>query len=343
MNWGIRNKGMFLSDSLKIFSGSSNPALTAEVCKYLEIPLGGAQISKFPDGEKLVRVEDNVRGRDCFVVQSICEPVDENLVELLIYLDCLRRASARRITAVVPYFGYARQDRKDEGRVPITAKLVANLITTAGADRVLTIDLHAHQLQGFFDIPVDHLSGQLVLSKYFKDKKIPNLTVVAPDVGNIKLAARYAGHLNGDLAIVHKRRVSGKEVVVEEMIGQVLGRNILMCDDIIATGGTICSAANLLQKLGAAEIYVGATHGVLAGEALDRLAQAPIKEIVVTDTIPPNKNIEYRTANPECRSSNFKVRHSTFVILSVSAMLGEAIKRIHRDESVSSLFNQSSS
>ena len=326
MNWGVRNKGMFLSDSLKVFSGSSNPVLTAEVCKYLEIPLGGANISKFPDGEKLVRVEDNVRGRDCFVVQSICEPVDENLVELLIYLDCLRRASARRITAVVPYFGYARQDRKDEGRVPITAKLVANLITTAGADRVLAIDLHAHQLQGFFDIPVDHLSGQLVLSKYFKDKKIPNLTVVAPDVGNIKLAARYAGHLSGDLAIVHKRRVSGKEVVAEEIIGAVEGRNILMCDDIIATGGTICSAVNLVRKLGAAEIYVGATHGVLAGEAMDKLAQAPIEEIVVTDTIPLNDRA--------AKLGNIKV-------LTVSAMLGEAIKRIHRDESVSSLFNQS--
>ncbi len=374
MNWGVKEYRMMnkecpmtneefptsklpvrQSKFLKVFSGSSNPALTAEVCKYLRIPLGGAQISKFPDGEKLVRVEDNVRGRDCFVVQSICQvqprhsdaganrlalppvagsTVDENLVELLIYLDCLRRASARRITAVVPYFGYARQDRKDEGRVPITAKLVANLITTAGADRVLTIDLHAHQLQGFFDIPVDHLSGQLVLSKYFKDKfrsfataqDAPRLTVVAPDVGNIKLAARYAGHLNGDLAIVHKRRVSGKEVVVEEMIGTVKGRNILMCDDIIATGGTICSAANLLQKLGAARIYVGATHGVLAGEALDRLAQAPIKEIVVTDTIPLNDRA---------------AKLSSITVLTVSAMLGEAIKRIHRDESVSSLFNQS--
>jgi ribose-phosphate pyrophosphokinase len=316
---------MFLSDSLKIFSGSSNPALAAEVCKYLEIPLGGAEISKFPDGEKLVRVEDNVRGRDCFVVQSTCNPVDENLVELLIYLDCLRRASARRITAVVPYFGYARQDRKDEGRVPITAKLVANLITTAGADRVLAIDLHAHQLQGFFDIPLDHLSGQLVLSSYFKDKKIQNLTVVAPDVGNIKLAARYAAHLNGDLAIVHKKRVSGGEVAAQEIIGTVKGRNILMCDDIIATGGTVCSAANLVQKRGATKIYVGATHGVLAGEALDRLAQAPVDEVVVTDTIP--------LSDRAAKLNNVKV-------LTISAMLGEAIKRIHRDESVSSLFNQ---
>jgi ribose-phosphate pyrophosphokinase len=316
---------MFLSDSLKVFSGSSNPGLAGAVCKYLEMSLGGAEISRFPDGEKMIRVEDDVRGTDCFVVQSTCEPVDENLVELLIYLDCLRRASAQRITAVIPYFGYARQDRKDEGRVPITAKLVANLIATAGADRVLAIDLHAHQLQGFFDIPVDHLTGELVLSKYFKDKKIPSLTVVAPDVGNIKLAARYAGHLNGDLAIVHKRRLSGREVTAEEIIGTVKGRNVLMCDDIIATGGTICSAANLVKKLGAGKIYVGATHGVLAGEALDRLRQTPIEEIVVTDTIPLDGRAE--------GLSNIKV-------LTVSAMLGEAIRRIHRDESVSSLFNQ---
>lgn len=316
---------MFLSDSLKVFSGSSNPELAGAVCKYLEMSLGGAKISRFPDGEKIIRVEDDVRGTDCFVVQSTCEPVDENLVELLIYLDCLRRASAQRITAVIPYFGYARQDRKDEGRVPITAKLVANLIATAGADRVLAIDLHAHQLQGFFDIPVDHLTGELVLSKYFKDKKIPNLTVVSPDVGNIKLAARYAGHLNGDLAIVHKRRLSGREVTAEEIIGTVKGRNVLMCDDIIATGGTICSAANLVKKLGAGKIYVGATHGVLAGEALDRLRQTPIEEIVVTDTIPLDGRAE--------GLGNIKV-------LTVSAMLGEAIRRIHRDESVSSLFNQ---
>jgi len=316
---------MFLSDSLKVFSGSSNPGLAAAVCKYLEIPVGGAQISRFPDGEKFIRVEDDVRGTDCFVVQSTCDPVDENLVELLIYLDCLRRASARRVTAVIPYFGYARQDRKDEGRVPITAKLVANLITTAGADRVLAIDLHAHQLQGFFDIPVDHLTGELVLSKYFKRKKIPSLTVVSPDVGNIKLAARYASHLNGDLAIVHKRRVSGREVTAEEIIGSVKGRNVLMCDDIIATGGTICSAANLVRKLGAAKIYAGATHGVLAGEALDKLAESPIDEVVVTDTIP---------LNDKTKGSN------GIKVLSVASMLGEAIKRIHRDESVSSLFSQ---
>ncbi|MFZ0034724.1 MAG: ribose-phosphate pyrophosphokinase [Sedimentisphaerales bacterium] len=314
---------MPLNDTLRVFSGSSNPALTAAVCEYLGIPLGAAKIDKFPDGEKVIRVEDDVRGKDCFIVQSTCRPVDEHLVELLIYLDCLRRASASRVTAVIPYFGYARQDRKDEGRVPITAKLVANLITTAGANRVLTIDLHAQQLQGFFDIPVDHLTGELVLSKYFKDKKISKLTVVSPDVGNIKTASKYTSHLGGELAIVHKKRVSGSEVEAREIIGDVKGRNILMCDDIIATAGTVCSAARLVRERGAEKIYVGATHGVFAGQALKHLGEASIDEVVVTDTIPWNEE----TKKPR----NIK-------ILSVSAMLGEAIKRIHKNESVSSLF-----
>lgn len=315
---------MFLNDGLKIFAGNSNPALAEAICRYLGIPLGGATIEKFPDGEKVIRIEDNVRGRDCYVVQSTCSPVDENLVELLIYLDCLQRASARRVTAVIPYFGYARQDRKDEGRVPITAKMVANIITTAGANRVLAIDLHAQQLQGFFDIPVDHLTGELVLSKYFKDKKISNLTIVSPDVGNMKTAAKYVLHLGGDLAIVHKKRVSGSEVNAFEIIGDVAGRNILMCDDIIATAATVCSAAKLVKQRGAEKIYVGATHGVFAPPALERLAQSPIDEVVVTDTIP--------LSDEAGKSGNIKV-------LSVAPMLGEAIKRIYRNESVSSLFN----
>ncbi len=315
---------MFLNDNLKIFSGSSNAALAGAVCKYLGIRLGGVKIDRFPDGEKVIKLEDDVRGRDCFVVQSTCEPVDEHLVELLIYLDCLRRASAERITAVIPYFGYARQDRKDEGRVPITAKLVANLITTAGADRVLAIDLHAAQVQGFFDIPVDHLTGELVLSKYFRDKRIGNLTVVSPDVGNMKIASKYASRLGGELAIVHKRRVSGSETVAQEIIGEVEGRNILMCDDIIATAGTVCSAARLVKERGAEKIYVGATHGVLAEKAIEQLTKAPIEEVVITDTIPLGKKVT--------KGENFKV-------LTVSEMLGEAIKRIHRDESVSSLFD----
>jgi ribose-phosphate pyrophosphokinase len=317
---------VFLNDGLKIFTGSSNPALAGAICDYLDIPLGGATIEKFPDGEKSIRVEDNVRGRDCYVVQSTCTPVDENLVELLIYLDCLQRASARRVTAVIPYFGYARQDRKDEGRVPITAKLVANIITAAGANRVLAIDLHTQQLQGFFDIPVDHLTGELVLSRYFKDKKISNLTVVSPDVGNIKTAAKYVAHLSGDLAIVHKRRVSGSEVNAYEIIGDVAGRNILMCDDIIATAGTVCSAAKLVKQRGAEKIYVGATHGVFVAQAFERLVQSPIDEVVVTDTIPLTEQAK---------------KLGRIKVLSVAPMLGEAIKRIYRNESVSSLFNQS--
>jgi ribose-phosphate pyrophosphokinase len=317
---------MFLNDHIKVFSGCSNEPLAMAVCKYLEVPLGGARLDKFPDGEKIIRVEDDVRGRDCFVLQSTCRPVDENLVELLIYLDCLKRASASRVTAVIPYFGYARQDRKDEGRVPITAKLVANLITAAGADRVLTIDLHAQQLQGFFDIPVDHLTGELVLSRYFRDKKMENLTVVSPDVGNIKIASRYASHLGGDLAIIHKRRTSASEVEAEELIGNVEGRNILMCDDMITTAGTVCTAAGLVRKRGAKNIYVGATHGVFAPGAFEKLSKAPIDEVVVTDTIPP---------------MNEAAAFKKIKVLTVSVMLGEAIKRIHRNESVSSLFTGS--
>jgi ribose-phosphate pyrophosphokinase len=310
------------NDDLKVFSGTSNPNLAKKVCDYLNTELGRSEIELFPDGEKVIKVDEDVRGRDCFVVQSTSQPVEVNLVELLIFIDCLRRASVRRVTAVVPYFGYARQDRKDEGRVPITAKLVANLITTAGADRVLAIDLHAPQLQGFFDIPVDHLTGELVLSKYFKQRGFEKLTVVSPDVGNLRIAARYAGHLGGELAIVHKKRVSGAEVEAREIIGEVKGRTILMCDDIIATAATVCSAAELVKDRGAGRVYVGATHGVFCGAAVEQLAKAPIDEVVVTDTIPLSSNVEKLGVK----------------VLTVSNMLGEAINRIHNDESVSSLF-----
>jgi ribose-phosphate pyrophosphokinase len=315
---------MFPNDDIKIFSGCSNEPLAKAICKYLKLPLGDAQIDRFPDGEKIIRVDDDVRGRDCFVIQSTCRPVDENLVELLIYLDCLKRASARRVTAVIPYFGYARQDRKDEGRVPITAKLVANIITAAGADRILTIDLHAPQLQGFFDIPVDHLTGEVVLARYFRDKKIKNLTVVSPDVGNIKIASRYVSHLGGDLAIIHKRRVSSKEVMAQELIGAVEGRNILMCDDMITTAGTVCTAAKLVKQRGAKKVYVGATHGVFAPEAKEKLDKAPIDEVVVTDTIPQTTEA---------------AKLKKIKILTVSGMVGEAIRRIHKNESVSALFS----
>lgn len=311
-----------MNNDMKIFSGMSNPALAQAVCDYLKLKLGRSKIDVFPDGEKGIKLEDDVRGRDCFVIQSTSQPQDANLMELLIYIDCLRRASVKRITAVIPYYGYARQDRKDEGRVPITAKLVANLITTAGADRVLAIDLHAAQLQGFFDIPVDHLTGELVLSKYFKEKRLEKLTVVSPDVGNMKIAASYAQHLGGELAIVHKKRVSGSQVEAQEIIGDVEGRTVLMCDDMITTGGTLCGAAQLVKDRGAKKIYVGATHGVFAGDALERLSAAPIDEVVVTDTIPLTE----------------RAKKTGVKVLSVSTMLGEAIRRIHKNESVSSLF-----
>ncbi len=313
-----------INHPIKVFGGSGNPALAEAICKYLDVPLGKAYIDTFPDGEKIIKLDEDVRGADCFVVQSTCTPVDANLMELLVFLDCLRRASAARITAVIPYFGYARQDRKDEGRVPITAKLVANLITIAGADRVVGMDLHAAQLQGFFDIPVDHLLAERELVKYFKSKNLKDLTVVAPDVGNMKTASRYASVLGGELAIIHKRRVSGSEVECHEIIGEVAGRNIVMCDDMISTAGTICGAANLLKERGAKRIIVGATHGILVGEAVERLRQAPFDEVVVTDTIPLNSDAK--------ELKNLKV-------LTVSGLLGEAISRIHRNESISSMFS----
>ena len=311
-------------NTLKVFSGTSSPELTKSICDYLGVKLGLVKVETFPDGEKFIKLEEDVRGKDCFVVQSTCCPVDENLMELLIFLDCLRRASARRITAVIPYFGYARQDRKDEGRVPITAKLVANMIAIAGADRVLSIDLHAAQLQGFFDIPVDHLMAEPVLVEYFKSKKLDNLTIVSPDVGNMKTAARYAAALGGDLAIVHKKRLSGSEVECGEIIGDVQGRNVLMCDDMISTAGTMCSAAKLVKERGASSIIVGATHGVFSGSAIENLNAAPFDEVIVTDTIPQTKSGEIENSK----------------VLTIAKLLGEAIKRTHRNKSISSMFVQ---
>ncbi|MHC4905008.1 MAG: ribose-phosphate diphosphokinase [Planctomycetota bacterium] len=308
-----------------VFSGSSNPELAEAICSYLNLELGKAEISCFPDGEKLIRLESDVRGRDVYVIQSTCAPVDENLVELLIFLDCVRRASAARITAVIPYFGYARQDRKDAGRVPITAKLMANIVTSAGADRVLSLDMHAKQLQGFFDIPVDHLTAEPVLVKYLKQKRIPDLTVVSPDVGNMKTASRYATELNAELAIIHKRRLSGQEVLCEEIIGSVEGRNVVMVDDMISTAGTITGAAKMAKERGAKKIVVGATHGVFAGPAIERLANAPIDEVFVTDTIPMKEAVGVL--------ENLKV-------LSVASLIGEAMRRIHSNESISTMFQK---
>jgi ribose-phosphate pyrophosphokinase len=308
-----------------IFSGTGNPLLTEAICRYLGQEPEAARIWRFPDGEKCIQLESDVRGRDSFVVQPTCAPVDENLVELLIFLDSLRRASAARITAVIPYFGYARQDRKDAGRVPITAKMVANLIAAAGADRVLAIDMHAKQLQGFFDIPVDHLTAQPVMFKYLRDKRIADLTVVAPDVGNMKTASAYATALGAELAIIHKRRISGSEVVCEEIIGNVKDRNIVMCDDMISTGGTISGAAGLLKSRGAKKIFVGATHGVFCGSALAKLKQATLDEVIVTDTIPLSGDVK---------------QNGCITVLSVAKLLGEAIRRIHENRSLSQMIEE---
>lgn len=311
--------------NLRLFAGRSNRPLAEKISEYLGMDLGNVRIEPFPDGELMIKLEEDVRGKDVFVIQSTCSPVNRSMMELLIFIDCARRASAERITAVVPYFGYARQDRKDEGRTPITAKLVANLIATAGADRVLTMDLHAAQIQGFFDIPVDNLLAEPVLSHHFISEKIENLVLVSPDVGNVKRARIYADRMKGELAIIDKRRVSGNDVEVGHVIGNVKGRTVLMIDDMISTAGTISQAARLCKESGAERILVGATHAVLCGPAVQRLCDAPIDEVIVTDTIP---------VSDEKLQDLGKGR-----VLSISRLMGEAIHRIHNDESVSSLFH----
>ena len=320
-NDGGRNMGQ-----LKIFSGSSSRALAERIGQFLDLRMGQADIGRFPDGEIQLKVEDDVRGHDCFVIQSTCPPVNDTLLELLIFIDALRRASANRITAVIPYFGYARQDRKSEGRTPITAKLVANLIVEAGVDRVLTMDLHADQIQGFFDIPVDHLTAMPVLAKHFSQLQIPNTVVVSPDVGNLKTANAYATRLGAEMAIIDKRRVTGERAEAINIIGDVNGKTVLMFDDMIATAGTVCVAAKLLRQHGAKDVYVGATHPVLAHPAVERLLAAEFKQICVTDTIPINQEKAKELGN--------------VVVLSVAGLIGEAIHRIHEHASISALFQQ---
>lgn len=311
-------------NNLKVFSGNANPALARKICGHLSLHFGDAYVGRFPDGEIDLKVNEDVRGADVFLIQPTCSPVNENLTELFVFIDCLKRASAARITAVLPYYGYARKDRKDEGRVPITAKLVANLITEAGADRVLAVDLHAAQIQGFFDIPVDHLLAFPVLSKYFERFNSDDLVVVTPDVGGIKLARNYSKKLGVKLAVVDKRRIGPEETEVGFVIGDVANKDVVMVDDLIATGGSIAQAANVLKEKGAKDIYVGATHPVFCGSAIEKLGAAPIKEIVVTDTIP--------------LSDRAKGLGDRIKVLSISGLLGDAILRIHRNESVSSLF-----
>lgn len=313
-------------NGMKVFAGRNSKALAQRVCDHLGITLGGARTVLFPDGETIVKLDDDVRGRDCYVVISTCSPVNDNLMELLIFCDCLRRASAKRITMVVPYFGYGRQDRKDEGRVPITAKLVANMITAARADRILTIDLHAAQIQGFFDLPVDHLSATPVFFEHFMAQResLGDLCLVSPDVGNVKVAESMANLLDADLAIINKRRLSGTEVKVGNLIGDVGGKTVLMFDDMISTGGTVLEAARLVREHGAVRVIAGATHGVLAGPAIERFADDAVDHLVVTDTIP-------------CAERGAALG-GKLTVLSVGDLLGEAINRIHTDRSVSALF-----
>jgi len=313
-------------DHLTIIGGRAHPDLAREVAEHLGIKLAAIEIGDFPDGEISVKLNQNIRGCDVFIVQPTGPPVNRNIMELLILIDACRRASAARITAVLPYFGYARQDRKDSGRVPITAKLVANLITTAGADRVLTMDLHAAQIQGFFDVPVDHLFAAPILDEYFASLKIPgnDIVVVSPDEGSIKRALQHLEGLGGVLAIVDKRRSSAMNTTQANLIGgPIRGKTAFLFDDMITTGGSIVGAVNVVKTNGAADVYVGATHAVLCGPAPQRLRESPIRQLVVTNSLP---------LAPEQRLPNMKV-------VSVAPLLGEAIRRIHRNESVSYLFD----
>ena len=306
---------------MKIFTGNAHPALARDICDYLNVGLGNASVSSFPDGETYVKINDNIRGRDVFIIQPTCPPTNQNLMELLIMVDAASRASAARITAVIPFFGYARQDRKDQPRVPITAKLVANLLVAAGVNRVLTMDLHAQQLQGFFDIPVDHLHARPVMVQHLHKLAIGNLVVVSPDVGGVKMASAYAQALGAKLAIVVKKRVSASETEASHIIGDVSGQNVLIVDDLTETAGTLTSAARMLRQHGALDIYAGVSHAVLTDLAVERLKDSEIKELITTDSVPVRPTSDQRVK-----------------VLSVAELLGEGIRRIHDDESVSSLF-----
>ncbi len=308
-------------DPCRIFAGNASKRLAQAICEKLRVPLGDVETSRFEDGEVSVRFNENIRGSDVFIVQSTNAPAD-HLMELLVMLDAAKRASARRVTAVIPYFGYARQDRKDQPRAPITAKLVANVITVAGADRALTMDLHSAQIQGFFDIPLDHLYSAPVLIEHFAQLGLPDLTVVAPDIGSVKMARAYAKRLGADLALVDKRRPKADSVEIMNIIGDVEGRNVVMFDDLVTTARTLCQAAKALKHRGANEIYAGVTHGVFCPGSLERIAESPIKEVVVTDTL---------QHEPGTLSDKVRVR-------SVSGLLAEAVQRIHEERSLSSLF-----
>jgi len=311
-------------DKIAIFSGNAHPQLAKDICKYLKVKLSDAMVSRFSEGEIRIKINENVRGKDVFLVQPTCPPVNETLMELLIMIDALKRSSSSRITAVVPYFGYARQDRKDQPRVPITAKLVANLLTTAGANRVLTMDLHAGQIQGFFDIPVDHLFAVGIFIEYLKVLKLKNLVVVSPDVGGIKMARAYAKRLSADLAIIDKRRISPERAEAMHILGEVKEKNAVIVDDLIATGGSLMEAVVALKRAGAQSVRAAISHGVLSGSAMENIDNCkPLEELCVTDSIPlPNHK-----------------KHPRVKVLSIANLLGEAVKRIHHEESVSCLFD----
>ena len=312
-------------DEVIIFAGSSNPGLAGDICGYLGTHLASAEIGRFSDGEIQVEITENVRGGDVFVIQSTCPPTNDHIMELLLILDALRRASAGRITAVVPYYGYARQDRKVSPRVPISARLVADLITTAGAARVLTMDLHAGQIQGFFNIPVDNVYATPVLLRYIRERVVDAepVTVVSPDAGGVERARAFAKRLDANLAIIDKRRAAANEVAEMNIIGEVTGRIAVIIDDIVDTAGTIVAAAEALRAAGAREVFACCTHAVLSGPAIERLTKSSLKKLVVTDTIPLRENAR---------------QASNVAVLPVAHLIGEAIRRIHNEESISSLF-----
>ena len=309
---------------LKIFSGSAHRALTDEIAEFLSVPVGHARLQRFPDTEVSFQIDENIRGTDVFVVQPTCAPVDHHLVEMCVMIDAFRRSSASRITAVIPYYGYARQDRKDKPRVPISAKLVANLLSAAGANRVLTMDLHKAQIQGFFDIPVDHLFAAPVIIEHLSRLDSPNLTIVSPDAGGAERARAYAKRLDAELAIIDKRRSEDGTAEVMNVIGDVTGRTCILQDDIIDTAGTIVKAANALKANGAERVFACAVHGVLSSNAIERLEAAPIDQVIITNTIP------LQTEKARCCK---KIKQ-----LSVARLLGQAIRSIHEETSVSSLF-----
>ena len=310
---------MFDAEML-LFSGDANKELAKEIAKYLNTSISPMEITNFVDGEIFLKILENVRGADTYVIQPTCPPVNDNIMQLLLIIDALKRASAGRITAVIPYYGYARQDRKTEPRVPISAKLIANLITVAGASRVLVIDLHVGQIQGFFDIPVDHLFAAPVMIDYIKKKKLSNLAILSPDPGGVERARAFAKRLHANLAIVDKRRPEKNVAELMHIVGDIKDKNVVIVDDMIDTGGTIIQAAKAIKKAGAKDVYVCSTHGVFSKEALGKLEKSVLKEIIVTNTIPQKKKYK-------------KVK-----VLSIAPLLGEAIKRIHNETSVSSLF-----